>query len=143
MNIFKKFSLYRFYKKTIIKNRVELADKFNIRIDRAHRLYTVVNIPEEFFTEPYNLRTADINIISEKYIREYVSSLSQYLNSIDIAEMYDFYEPIKKIDKYSFLIILGFKYINSVEYNNFLWLRLLPIASAIGFISLVLYLIFG
>jgi hypothetical protein len=143
MNIFKIFKLYRTYKKTIKSKRVDLSANFNIRIDRANRLYTVLNIPEEFFSEPYNTRTADINVIAEKYIKEYIGKLSTYLNDNGLSEMYDFYEPIKKIDKYSFLIVLGFKYLNSVEYNNLLWLRIVPITAAISFLGLLLYLIFG
>ena len=121
MNIFKKIRLYRQYKSTIKSNRVRLASDFGSRIDRANRIYTVLNFPEESFGEPYNLRKSDIDTISERFIREYVSKLSTFLNEIGLSELYDFYEPIKKVDKYSYLIIFGYKPFNSVEYNKFIW----------------------
>ena len=142
MNFFKKIKLYREYKKIIKENRVSLEANYSIRIDRANRLYTVLNIPEENFGEPYNLRKSDIDQISERYIREYINRLSSFLNEKGLSELYDFYEPVKKVDKYSYLIILGYKPLNTVEYNNFLWFRFFPAIGIITIISLVLYFIF-
>jgi hypothetical protein len=141
MNIFKKIRLYREYKSAIKSNRVRLESDFGIRIDRANRIYTVLNVPEESFGEPYNLRKSDIDTISERFIREYVSKLSTFLNEIGLSELYDFYEPIKKVDKYSYLIIFGYKPFNSVEYNKFIWFRLLPV-SFVVFLILILLFIF-
>ena len=140
--MFKKIRLYNSFKKIIRSNRVTLEGNFNARIDKAYRIYTVINIPEETFGEPYNIRKSDIDSISETYIREYVSKISDYLNSIGLSELYDFYEPIKKVDKYSYLIILGFKPFNSVNYNNLIWLRIVPILSIFSIISLIIYFIF-
>ncbi len=142
MNFFKKIKLYREYKKIIKENRVSLEANYSIRIDRANRLYTVLNIPEENFGEPYNLRKSDIDQISERFIREYITRLSTFLNEKGLSELYDFYEPVKKVDKYSYLIILGYKPLNTVEYNNFLWFRFFPAIGIITLISLVLYFIF-
>ena len=142
MNFFKKIKLYREYKKIIKENRVSLEANYSIRIDRANRLYTVLNIPEENFGEPYNLRKSDIDQISERFIREYITILSTFLNEKGLSELYDFYEPVKKVDKYSYLIILGYKPLNTVEYNNFLWFRFFPAIGIITLISLVLYFIF-
>ena len=142
MNFFKKIKLYREYKKIIKENRVSLEANYSIRIDRANRLYTVLNIPEENFGEPYNLRKSDIDQISERFIREYINRLSYFLNEKGLSELYDFYEPVKKVDKYSYLIILGYKPLNTVEYNNFLWFRFFPAIGIITLISLVLYFIF-
>jgi hypothetical protein len=140
--MFKKIRLYNSFKKIIRSNRVTLEGNFNARIDKVYRIYTVINIPEETFGEPYNIRKSDIDSISETYIREYVSKISDYLNSIGLSELYDFYEPIKKVDKYSYLIILGFKPFNSVNYNNLIWLRIVPILSIVSIISLIIYFIF-
>jgi hypothetical protein len=141
MNFLKKIQLYNSYKRILKKNKVTLEGDFNIRIDRANRIYTVVNVPEDLFGEPFNLRKADIDTISMSYIREYINRLSIYLNQIGLNELYDFYEPIKKVDKYSYLVILGFKPMNSVEYNNTMMFRVLPISVGILIVSLVLYLI--
>lgn len=119
MNVFKKIGLYRSYKKIIKKNKIELEGNFNLKIDYVNRLYTVVNVPIDLVGEPYNLRKSDIDNISEKYLKEYISSSSDFLNSIGLFELYGFYEPIKKVDKYSYLIILGFKHMNSLSYTKF------------------------
>jgi hypothetical protein len=100
---------------------------FGVRIDRVNRLYTVINLPEEKFEEPYNLRKSDIDSISETFLKEYIRVLSEYLNSIGLSELYDFYEPIEKKAKYSYLIVLGFKPFNTVHFNKMIWFRLFPI----------------
>jgi hypothetical protein len=142
MGFFKKIKLFSSYKKIIWYNRVSLESQFNIRIDRASRIYTVLNIPDELFGEPYNIRKSDIDSISEVYIKEYIQKLSEYLNSIGLNELYDFYEPIKKVDKYSYLIVLGFKPLNSVKYNKLIWMRLIPIISLLSLLSLIIYILF-
>lgn len=142
MGFFKKIRLFSSYKNIIKNNRVPLEAQFNIRIDRASRIYTVLNIPNELYGEPYNIRKSDIDAISETYIKEYVQKLSDYLNSIGLNELYDFYEPIKKVDKYSYLIVLGFKPLDSVRYNNLVWLRLVPIISILSLLSLIIYILF-
>lgn len=141
MNFFKKIQLYSSYKNILKKNKVTLEGDFNIRIDRANRMYTVINVPDELFGEPYNLRKGDIDTISMSYIKEYINRLSVFLNQIGLNELYDFYEPVKKVDKYSYLVVLGFKPMNSVEYNNTIMFRVLPISIGILLISLILYLI--
>ena len=140
--MFKKIRLYNSFKKILRSNKVPLEGNFNARIDKVYRIYTVINIPEETFGEPYNIRKSDIDSISETYIREYVSKISEYLNSIGLSELYDFYEPIKKVDKYSYLIVLGFKPFNSVNYNNLIWFRIIPILSVVSIIGLIIYFIF-
>jgi hypothetical protein len=137
MNIFRKIKLFRFFKKTLSDSKVELEANYNLRIDRASRIYTVLNIPEDLYGEPYNLRKADIDKISETYIKEYISRLSNFLNERGLSEMYDFYEPIKKINKYSYLIILGFKPFDSVRFNTIIYYRILPILSLILLIFLI------
>ena len=117
VSIFRKRKLFREYKKSIRLNRTELEQKFNIRIDRADRLYTVVNIPEDVIGEPYNLRKTDIDKISEKFIKEYSTGVSKFLDSINLNEMYEFYK-IEKITKYSYLVVFGFSLFRSNEYYN-------------------------
>ena len=140
--MFKKIRLYNSFKKIIRSNKVILEGNFNARIDKVYRIYTVINIPEETFGDPYNVRKSDIDSISETYIKEYVSKISNYLNSVGLSELYDFYEPIKKVDKYSYLIVLGFKPFNSVNYNNLIWFRIVPILSIVSIISLIIYFFF-
>lgn len=138
MEFFKDYQLYRSYKKVIRQNRVDLEANYNIRIDSANRLYTVINIPQSKEDEAYNLRKQDIDRLAESYIREYIGKLSQYLNSIGLSELYTFYEPIKKLEKHSYLIVIGFKKLNSVELNSFIYYKLYPF---IG-LSILGYLIY-
>ena len=138
MGIFKDLSLFFNYRKIINKSKVNLEGQFNIRIDNADRMYTVLNIPTNLVEEPYNLRKGDVDIIAQNYIRDYVSELSTYLNSIGISELYDFYQPIKKVDKYSYLIVIGYKQLDSVEINKIIYRVLIPVFSLIGLISLAI-----
>ena len=141
MNIFKKIKLYWTFKREIKANRVTLESNFNLRIDRADRLYSVLNIPENVFEDPYNTRKSDIETISQTYVREYVNNVSKYLDSLGLQELYDFYEPVERVEKYSYLIVLGYKPFNSVEYNTIVYYRLIPIISILSLISL-LFIIF-
>jgi len=141
MNIFKKIRLYWFYKRVIKSNRVVLESNFNLRIDRADRLYSVLNIPETIFEDPYNTRSSDIDRISQTYVRDYVNGVSSYLDSLGLQELYDYYEPVKRVEKYSYLIVLGFKPFNSVTYNTIVYYRIIPILSILSLISL-LFIIF-
>lgn len=138
MGIFRDIKLFFSFKKLIHKNKSILEDQYGIRIDNADRMYTVVNIPANLVEEPYNLRKADIDLIAQNYIRDYISNLSQFLNSIGISELYDFYEPIKKVDKYSYLIIIGYKQIDSTDINKIIYRIGLPFLT----ISLLAFLIF-
>jgi hypothetical protein len=137
MNIFRKLRLYSSFRKILNDNRVLLDGDYKIRIDKAFRMYTVLNVPEELFGEPYNIRTGDIDTISQTYLRDYIRKLSEFLNSKGLSELYDFYEPVKRVEKYSYLIVLGFKPFNSLKYNNILYFRIIPIISLLLLIGLM------
>jgi hypothetical protein len=138
MNIFKKIKLYWYFKRVIKSNKVTLQSNFNLRIDRADRLYSVLNIPENVFEDPYNTRKSDIETISQTYVRQYINDVSNYLDSLGLQELYDYYEPVKRVEKYSYLVVIGYKPFNSVEYNTIVYYRLLPIISVISLIGLLL-----
>ena len=140
MSILKDLRLFFSYKSSIRKNKVRLQGDFNMRIDNADRMYTVLNIPSNLVEEPYNLRKEDIDKIAQNYIRDYINELSAFLNSIGISELYDFYEPIKKVDKYSYLIVIGYKQLDSVEINKIIYRIILPVISVIGLISFTFWM---
>ena len=137
MSLIKDIKNYFSFKRIIKSKRVELESNFNMRIDNADRLYTVLNVPSDEIGEAYDLKKSDVDKISESYIREYISKLSTYLNSIGLSELYDFYEPVKKVEKYSYLIIIGYKQLDSLEINKIIYRILLPISSFI----LIMYII--
>jgi hypothetical protein len=70
MSILKDLRLFFSYKSSIRKNKVRLQGDFNMRIDNADRMYTVLNIPTNLVEEPYNLRKEDIDKIAQNYIRD-------------------------------------------------------------------------
>ena len=142
ISLLKKLRIFRDFKKVLKLNKTELQEVFGARIDNAYRIYNVINIPVEEIGEPYNLRKSDIDLIAEKSVRDYSSNISKYLDSKGLQEMYDFYE-IKKVDKYSYLIVIGFSLPNdpfrSNIYYNRLYYRFVP---AVSILSLILLLIF-
>lgn len=122
---FKQIKLFFFYRKRLKKIEKELLTSFNIKIDYADRMYTVLNINPNDIGEAYNLKKSDINKISETYIKEYSFKLSNFLDNKDLKELYDYYK-IDKIDKYSYLLIFGFSLFKSNNYYNFLYYGIIP-----------------
>ena len=139
MNIFKKLSLYFLFRKNLRKNRDTLLREFNVKVDFANRLYTVVNVPDTL-GEPYNMRKSDNDRIAESYIKDYIFKLSSYLDSIGLSELYGYYQPIKKLDKFSYLIVIGYKYLSSTKLSVLFWYLIFP--SFLISVSYLTYLIF-
>ena len=144
ISLLKKLRIFRDFRKILKLNKTELQEVFGARIDNAYRIYNVINIPVEEIGEPYNLRKSDIDLIAEKSVRDYSSNISKYLDTKGLQEMYDFYE-IKKVDKYSYLIVIGFSLPNdpfrSNIYYNRLYYRALPTISVISLILLLIFLL--
>lgn len=129
----KKLRLFLSYRKSIKSNRVEIQQKFGFRIDNASRLYTVLNIPEELVGEAYSLKKSDIDTISQNFIKEFVKETSTLLNSKELTELYDIYE-VKKVDKYSYLIVIGFSLFKSNKFYNRLYYVFIPTTVILGII---------
>lgn len=139
ISIIKKIGLFREYKKAIKSISREMETRYAIRIDKAQRIYTVLNIPEELIGEAYGLKKSDIDRISENYIREYLSEIGSFLNSKGMSELYSVYE-VKKVDKYSYLIVMGFSLFKSNEYYDRLYLRIVPALSIAALIGIIILL---
>lgn len=137
-SFFKKLKLFLNYKRIVKQNKLELERSLNIRVDNAQRLYTVLNVPEELIGEAYSLKKSDIDRISETYIREYVYEVSKLLNSKGLMELFRTYE-IKKVDKYSYLIVIGFSLLETPTLYNNLYYRVIP---SVLFISTIAYFLF-
>jgi hypothetical protein len=144
ISFLKKLKIFRDFKKVLKLNKTELQEVFGARVDNAYRIYNVINIPVEEIGEPYNLRKSDIDLIAEKSVRDYSSDISKYLDSKGLQEMYDFYE-IKKVDKYSYLIVIGFSLPNdpfrSNMYYDRLYYRVFPVVSIVSLILLLIFLL--
>jgi hypothetical protein len=143
ISLYKKIKIFREFKKTLKLNKTELEQVFGARIDNAYRIYNVLNIPAEVIGEPYNLRKSDIDKVAETSIKEYTIKISEFLDTKGLKEMYDFYE-IKKVDKYSYLVVLGFSLPNdtfrSNKYYDNLRYRVIPVVSVISLILLLILL---
>jgi hypothetical protein len=144
ISLYKKIQIFREFKKTLKLNKTELEEVFGARIDNAYRIYNVINLPAEMIGEPYNLRKTDIDKLAETAIREYSVKVSEFLDSKGLKEMYGFYE-VKKVDKYSYLVVLGFTLPNdtfrSNKYYDNLNYRVIPAASIISIILLLIFLL--
>lgn len=138
VSIFKKIKLYFQYRKILLKNKEEFQNSFNLRIDRVNRIYTVINIPEALFEEPYNLRTSDINKISEPYITEYLRQISDTLNKKGMGELFSLYS-MSKVDKYSYLIVIGFSLFNTDKAARNIYFKIIPAIITISAISLLIF----
>ncbi len=141
-NIFllKKIRLFNFYKKILKENRNELESSFGLRIDKAQRMYTVLNIPEEIIGNAYSLKKSDIDRISENYIKEYSSEITRFLTKQGLGELLNFYE-VRKVDKYSYLVVIGFSLFRSNEYYDKLYWRVYPILGLAAIIASILIFI--
>lgn len=126
VSLVKRIKLFFFYRKILRKNKAELLEKLSAKVDFASRIYTVVNVPVEIFDESYNLRKSDIDTISEKYIREYSESLKKYLIYKGLNELFKMYD-MKKVDKYSYLLVVGFSLFNSDKVFKRLFFIFLPV----------------
>jgi hypothetical protein len=134
----KKIQLYLTYRKTLEKNRENLFQNFTSRIDKVYRIYTVINLPKEELDEPYNFRKRDLDIFAEKYIRDYSQNIAKYLDSLGLNELYDIYE-VKKVDKFSYLIVIGYKLFNTDKLARTFWLKVLPWTAGIVTLGLVIF----
>ena len=103
-------------------------------------MYTVLNGPEEMVGEAFSLKKSDIDRISENYIKEYLAEVGRYLNANDMAELYSVYE-IKKVDKYSYLVVIGFSMFRSNEMYDRIYLRALPVVAVAGVSLIAIWLI--
>ena len=138
LSFFKKIQLFLSYKRIVKQNKLELERGLNIRVDNAQRLYTVLNVPEELVGEAYSLKKSDIDRISETYIREYVFEVSKMLNSKGLMELFRTYE-IKKVDKYSYLIVIGFSLFETPKFYNNLYYKFIP---SLVILSTIAYFLF-
>jgi hypothetical protein len=120
MNIFKKIKLFYSYKNIILKNKSPLKEKFNIRIDKASRLYTVLNLNKEDLGQNFILKKTDRETLAKPFIDDYIRKISLELNSLGLLELYNLY-TLEKVDMYSYLIVIGFSLFRSDTYYKILY----------------------
>lgn len=140
VSLLKKIKIFREYKKIVKSIKDELESSFGVRIDKAWRMYSVVNIPVEDVGEPYNLKRSDIDKIAEASIKSFSSELSIFLDAKGLKEFYSFYE-VQKVDKYSYLLVFGFSLFKSNEYYDRIRFRVIPIGLLVSIIVSVILIL--
>jgi len=138
ISFFKKIQLFLYYRRIVKQNQVLLEQDLNIRIDDAYRLYTVLNVPEELIGEAFSIKKSDIDKISESYIREYTMVVAKFLNSIGLSELFQSYE-VKKVDKLSYLVVIGFSLFKTNKFYDNLYYRFIPISLLLIIVSYFLF----
>jgi len=124
VSFFKKLKLYRQYIKAIKKNRSKLSDsKINLRIDSVHRLYTVLNLPEDVKTYGSGL--------TEKYIKEYMQKVDPLLKEIGLGELVGILK-MDKIDETNYLIVFGFSLMNTPVFWRWFYIILAVVITSLS-----------
>jgi hypothetical protein len=139
ISFYKKLKLFFFYKKVLKKQREDLERNLNIRLDDAYRMYTVLNIPENIIGDSYILKKSDRDVIAQAYIKEYTLTLSKYLNNNGLNELYSTYD-IKKVDKYSYLIVIGYSLLQSEKLYDRFYYRVVPITTILLLLSIIYFI---
>ena len=138
ISTWRKFKLYLQYRKSLMLNKAML-ESLDLRIDRVKRIYTVVNVPETLFDDVYGMKTSDINRVSQSYMTDKIREISRVLNNAQLSELYKLYET-RKVDRYSYLLVIGFSLFDTKKVADRFWYGILPAAIILGVISLfILY----
>jgi len=124
ISIWKKLNLYYQYRKIILSKKYVL-EQNGLRIDKVKRVYSVINIPEEIFDNAYDLKTTDINRVSQSYLTDSVRNISKLLNSMGLNELYKIYDT-QKVDKFSYLLVIGFSFIDTKKMASNLYFKFIP-----------------
>ena len=136
LNIIKKFRLLFTYIKIILNNKSVLNESYKIRYDYIFRLYTVINIPIDLIPDAYDLKKSDIDKLSQSYVSDFMVNISSLLNKIGLIELYVVYD-LKKVDKYSYLVVIGFKFLKLEKlFRNLLILITILLATLIIYLNL-------
>ncbi len=111
INLLKRISLFLQYKKLLKENKdIILNGDSGLRIDRAYRMYTVLNIPNS------TLNYGDV--ATKEYVDDYLSKIGLFLNKLNFTELIAIYGESKFIDRNNYLIVLGFSGLNTTKIFN-------------------------
>ncbi len=118
--MFRKIKYFFVYRSVLKSIEKELSVDYNARVDSIYRIYSVLNLSNLLVEEPYNLRKSDIDSMARPYLLEYRRNFSDFLVQRGLMELFELYE-VRKVDKYSYLIIFGYSLINTKKFaNNFI-----------------------
>lgn len=135
--LYRSIKFYFHYRRVILKNKAFLKQKFNIDVDWVNRLYTVVNVPDEDLEPPYNVRKADIDLLSKRYIDEYIKELNRWFSNNGLKEFVEMYD-YQKLDKFSHLFVIGYSMFRTNRVANFFYYFFLPLLLITSIIILIM-----
>lgn len=129
LGFFKRLKLYFHYRRLIKNNQNTLSQpKYNLRTDYVNRLYTVVNLPPDVKT--YGTQLA------QKYISDYIGEVDRLFQQIGISEYVGILD-IKQETEMDYVIVFGFKFIDTAKLANRILLTLLATPIVWILISLI------
>lgn len=130
ISFFKKIKLYFIYRR-LLKNNYELLQnkKYNLRLDYVNRVYTVLNLSRD--VETYG------NKLVEKYISDYISQVDKLFTEIGISEYVGLID-IKQETEMDYLIVFGFKFMDTASMANKLLILIISIPIVWTLISIFL-----
>lgn len=111
VSLLKKIKLFLQYRTLLKENKdIIINGDSGLRIDKAYRMYTVLNIPNS--TIDYGDK------ITKEFINDYLSKIDIFLNKLNFTELIAIYSESKFIDKNNYLIVLGFSGLNTTKIFN-------------------------
>lgn len=135
VSIFKKLKLYFQYRKAIRGSKSKLiSDPYNLRIDRADRLYTVVNVPNNDKVKK-EVETYGEGVL-DSYVREYLGKVDPIFRDMGLTELVGLIRK-EKVAEGSYLIVFGFSLFDTVK----LWRRIFILSGLVSLVGLY-YLLF-
>ena len=137
MNIIEKYRNLKYYCKILDENRVELKEKFNIRIDNIYRMYTVYSIDkktydvyggdtiikhdgkslDDFLTNKSSGKLLNGDDYFNDYVAKELKKLNNYLNQKGLMELFGLTSRVKlsNIDE---KVIIEYKYLSTLLLAN-------------------------
>lgn len=109
MNIFKKYKLYKEYKKTVDEHMPYFNKVFQLEKNNWYELYTTISfndVPEEL------VKKFGYDAVVDTEIKNYIKKFRSYLDDMNLYELYNLYE-IKQLNEREFGITFGYSLMNS------------------------------
>jgi len=111
--VFKKYRLYKAYKKFIRDKEAILESKFRLRRDYTNFLYTVVNLDPDTVNKYY----AENENVAKPAINEYIKSVDSFFRKFGMQEFVAI-RKIKRLDDFNWKVEFGFSLFNSKKRAN-------------------------
>jgi len=130
--MFKKFKLYKIYKKFIKDNEVILEQKYKLRRDYTNYLYTIVNLDPDMVNKYYG----ENDKVATPVINAYIKSVDEYFSSQNMSEFIAI-RKISRVDDFNRKIEFGFSLFDSKKRANYT-----IVAGLVVVLSIISYFLF-